>query len=121
MSRQATGKRRAAKTQEQNEGWLRTGDLSELDAEGNLRFRGRKKNVIVTPAGLNVYPEDLETAVKNHPVIRDCVVIPLDHGGNAEPCAVLLLNGSLWVPTQKRKPLSNPRTLPSLNTSACTL
>jgi long-chain acyl-CoA synthetase len=79
----------------ENDGWLRTGDLGEVDAEGNLRFRGRKKNVIVTPAGLNVYPEDLETAVKKQPTVLDCVVIPLDRGGNAEPCAVLLLNSSL--------------------------
>jgi long-chain acyl-CoA synthetase len=76
----------------ETDGWLRTGDLGELDAAGNLRFRGRKKSVIVTPAGLNVYPEDLETAVKKQLAIRDCVVVPLDRGGNAEPCAVLLLN-----------------------------
>ena len=76
------------------EGWLRTGDLGELDAEGNLRFRGRKKNVIVTPAGLNVYPEDLEAALRKQPSVRDCVVIPLDRGGNAEPCAILLLHGA---------------------------
>jgi long-chain acyl-CoA synthetase len=75
------------------QGWLHTGDLGELDAEGNLRFRGRKKNVIVTPAGLNVYPEDLEAALRKQPGVRDCVVIPLDRGGNAEPCAVLILNG----------------------------
>ncbi len=79
---------------EEHEGWLRTGDLGEVDAEGNLRFRGRKKNVIVTPAGLKVYPEDLEAVVKKQPAIRDCVVIPLDRGGNAEACAVLLLNDS---------------------------
>jgi long-chain acyl-CoA synthetase len=72
--------------------WLRTGDIGELDAEGNLRFRGRKKNVIVTPAGLNVYPEDLEGAVKRQGGVRDCVVIPIERGGNAEPCAVLLMN-----------------------------
>jgi long-chain acyl-CoA synthetase len=77
---------------QENEGWLRTGDLGELDAEGNLRFRGRKKNVIVTPAGLNVYPEDLEAALRKQPAVRDCVVIPFERGGNAEPCAVLLLN-----------------------------
>jgi long-chain acyl-CoA synthetase len=76
------------------EGWLRTGDLGELDAEGNLRFRGRKKNVIVTPAGLNVYPEDLEAALRKQPGVRDCVVIPFERGGNAEPCAVLLLKDS---------------------------
>jgi long-chain acyl-CoA synthetase len=73
------------------QGWLRTGDLGELDAEGNLRFRGRKKNVIVTPAGLNVYPEDLEAALRKQPGVKDCAVIPLERAGNAEPCAVLLM------------------------------
>lgn len=76
------------------EGWLHTGDLGELDAEGNLRFRGRKKNVIVTPAGLNVYPEDLEAALRRQPGVRDCVVIPFERDGNAEPCAILLVQGS---------------------------
>src|SRR5712664_3862728 len=75
----------------EQQGWLRTGDLGELDAEGNLRFRGRKKNVIVTPAGLNVYPEDLEVAIRKQPGVRDCTVIPFERGGNAEPCAVLLM------------------------------
>jgi len=81
------------KASKENDGWLRTGDLGELDADGNLRFRGRKKNVIVTPAGLNIYPEDLEATLKKQPTVRDCVVIPLDRGGNAEPCAVVLLSG----------------------------
>ncbi|HKV60956.1 MAG TPA: AMP-binding protein [Candidatus Acidoferrum sp.] len=76
------------------QGWLRTGDLGELDSEGNLRFRGRKKNVIVTPAGLNVYPDDLEATLRKQPGVRDCVVIPLERGGNAEPCAVLLAENS---------------------------
>jgi long-chain acyl-CoA synthetase len=73
-------------------GWLRTGDLGQLDAEGNLRFLGRKKNVIVTPAGLNVHPEDLEAALRKQAGVRDCVVLPLERKGNAEPYAVLLLN-----------------------------
>jgi long-chain acyl-CoA synthetase len=76
---------------EEDGGWLRTGDLGELDAQGNLRFRGRKKNVIVTAAGLNVHPEDLEAALRRQSAIRDAVVIPLQIGDNAEPCAVLLL------------------------------
>src|SRR6266478_884340 len=76
----------------ENGGWLRTGDVGELDAEGNLRFRGRKKSVIVTGAGLNVYPEDLEAALRKQPAIRDCVVIPLERSGNAEPVAALLLS-----------------------------
>jgi len=45
----------------------------------------------VTPAGMNVYPEDLETALRSQKEVRDCAVIGLDRGGNAEPCAVLIL------------------------------
>jgi long-chain acyl-CoA synthetase len=75
-------------------GWLRTGDIGEMDAEGNLRFRGRKKSVIVTPAGLNVYPEDLEAALRKQPQVQDCVVIPVERGSNAEPCAVILAKDS---------------------------
>ncbi len=72
------------------EAWLHTGDLGELDADGNLKFRGRKKSVIVTPAGLNIYPEDLEAQLHGEPGIRDSVVIPIEQDGNAEACAVLL-------------------------------
>ena len=72
--------------------WFHTGDLGALDADGNLYFKGRKKNVIVTPAGLNVYPEDLEAGLRREPEIKDCVVMGLERGGNAEPCAVLLLS-----------------------------
>jgi long-chain acyl-CoA synthetase len=77
----------------ENGGWLRTGDLGELDANGNLKFRGRKKNVIVTPAGLNIYPEDLESALKKQPAVRDAVVVPIASNGNDEAFAALLLNG----------------------------
>jgi long-chain acyl-CoA synthetase len=74
-----------------NDGWLSTGDLGDLDAQGNLRFRGRKKNVIVAPSGLNIHPEDLEAALRKQPAIRDVVVIPVETDSHAEPCAVLLL------------------------------
>jgi len=74
------------------EGWFRTGDLGAMDEEGNLYFKGRSKNVIVTPAGLKVYPEDLEQALRKQPQVRDCVVFGIAKGGNAEACAVLLLN-----------------------------
>jgi len=73
------------------EGWFRTGDIGAVDREGNLYFRGRKKNVIVTPAGMNVYPEDLEAALRRQPEVRDAVVMGLERDGNAESCAVLLL------------------------------
>jgi long-chain acyl-CoA synthetase len=73
------------------EGWYNTGDIGELDAEGNLYFKGRKKEVMVTPAGMNVYPDDLETALRRQPQVKDCVVAGLPRNGNAEPCAVLIL------------------------------
>jgi long-chain acyl-CoA synthetase len=76
------------------DGWFRTGDLGEMDAAGNLYFRGRKKNVIVNREGMNIYPDDLEAALRSQPEVRDCVVVPLEQGGNAEACAVLLLNDS---------------------------
>ncbi len=75
----------------EDEGWYRTGDLGALDEQGNLFFKGRKKEVIVTPAGMNIYPEDLEAALRGQKEVRDCVVVGLERGGNAEPCAVLIL------------------------------
>ena len=76
------------------DGWYATGDLGEIDSEGNLFFKGRKKEVIVTPAGMNVYPQDLEAALRMQPGVRECVVVGMERGGNAEPCAVLILRES---------------------------
>jgi long-chain acyl-CoA synthetase len=73
------------------EGWYRTGDIGALDAAGNLYFKGRKKEVIVTSGGMNVYPEDLEAALRSQPEVKDCVVVGIERGGNAEPCAVMIL------------------------------
>ena len=74
-----------------DDGWYRTGDLGGLDAEGNLYFKGRKKDVLVTPAGMNVYPEDLEAALRVQPEIQDCVIVGRPRGGNEEPCGVVIL------------------------------
>lgn len=80
------------------DGWFRTGDMAERDEHGLLYFKGRRKNVIVTAAGMNVYPEDLEKALREQSGVRDCVVVELEKDGNAEPCAVLVLNGSATNP-----------------------
>jgi long-chain acyl-CoA synthetase len=87
------------------DGWFHTGDLGERDANGNLYFKGRQKNVIVTPAGLNIYPQDLEAELRKEPNVRDCVVIGLDRDGNAEPCAVLLLRAANSEDLSPRAPL----------------
>ena len=44
------------------DGWLLTGDLGRFDGSGHLQLFGRKKNMIVTEGGKNIYPEDIETA-----------------------------------------------------------
>jgi long-chain acyl-CoA synthetase len=75
------------------EGWYRTGDIGALDEAGNLYFKGRKKEVIVTPGGTNVYPEDLESALRRQPEVKDCIVVGIEREGNAEPCAVVILRG----------------------------
>lgn len=82
------------------EGWYHTGDIGELDAEGNLFFKGRKKDVIVTPAGMNVYPDDLENALKSQPEVKDSIVVPFALNGNAEPCAVLIFRDNQADPAQ---------------------
>jgi long-chain acyl-CoA synthetase len=82
-----------AQTVADPQGWYRTGDVGALDDAGNLYFKGRKKEVIVTPGGTNIYPEDLEAALRRQPEVKDCVVVGIERGGNAEPCAVVILRG----------------------------
>ena len=55
------------------DGWLLTGDLGRFDSDGHLQLFGRKKNMIVTEGGKNIYPEDIETAFEGLPVKEYCV------------------------------------------------
>jgi long-chain acyl-CoA synthetase len=55
------------------DGWLMTGDLGRFDATGHLQLAGRKKNMIVTEEGKNIYPEDIETVFESLPVKEFCV------------------------------------------------
>jgi long-chain acyl-CoA synthetase len=71
-------------------GWLRTGDIGELDANGNLFFKGRQKDVIVSAAGLNIYPEDLEAALNRQPEIRTSCVVSVENERGSEPFAVII-------------------------------
>ena len=58
------------------DGFMHTGDLGFVDKEGWLYLTGRKKNVIVTKTGENVYPEEIEDDILNDPTIEDCMVFP---------------------------------------------
>jgi long-chain acyl-CoA synthetase len=55
------------------DGWLLTGDLGRFDGAGHLQLTGRKKNMIVTEEGKNIYPEDIETVFESLPVKEFCV------------------------------------------------
>jgi long-chain acyl-CoA synthetase len=59
------------------DGWYSTGDLGEIDEQGFLYLKGRKKNMIVLANGLNVYPEDIENILTSIPGVKDAVIIGL--------------------------------------------
>jgi long-chain acyl-CoA synthetase len=74
-----------------DDGWFHTGDVGEMDEEGNLYFKGRQKDVIVTSAGVNIYPEDIEFVLERQPEIKASVVIETQSVHGPEPLAVLIL------------------------------
>jgi long-chain acyl-CoA synthetase len=74
--------------------WLATGDLAETVPGGELRFLGRKSEVIVTAAGVNVHPEDLEAAIEPEPGVAACAVVAMQTAAGPEPCAVLAFRGT---------------------------
>jgi len=76
------------------DGWYRTGDIGEIDAEGFLYIRGRLKNMLKSSAGLNIYPEDVETVLNRIAGIKDSCVIGLEEGGDVRVHAVLLTDKS---------------------------
>ena len=74
--------------------WLATGDLAQRDEAGQLRFMGRKSQVIVTSSGLNIHPEDVEAGLNAEAGVEASAVVPLLEAAGAEPVAVLLFRGS---------------------------
>jgi long-chain acyl-CoA synthetase len=73
------------------EGWLHTGDIGERDAQGRLFIKGRKKEMIVTPDGLNVFPEDVEGVLNQLAGVIDSAVVGVVDGAQERVHAVLVL------------------------------
>ena len=73
------------------DGWFHTGDIGEMDASGRLVIKGRKKEMIVTPQGLNVFPEDVERALEAQPGVKESAVVGLRVDGEERIHAVLVL------------------------------
>jgi long-chain acyl-CoA synthetase len=81
------------------DGWMRTGDIGELDDEGYLRITGRKKEIIVTAGGKNVAPAPLEDRIRAHPLVSQSMVV-----GDSKPyvAALVTIDGEAF-PTWKEK------------------
>lgn len=76
------------------DGWFHTGDIGEFDAGGRLFVRGRKKEMIVTPEGLNVFPEDVERVLNSISGVRESAVVGMKSGNEERVHAVLVLESS---------------------------
>jgi long-chain acyl-CoA synthetase len=79
------------------DGWLRTGDLAEIDDEGFVRITGRKKEILVTAGGKNVAPSTLEDRIRAHLLVDQCMVV-----GDGRPFIAALVTldtdaVSLWA------------------------
>ena len=68
------------------DGWLHTGDIGEVYADGYFKITGRKKDIIITAVGKNITPANLENEIKQHPLVSQCVVI-----GDRRPYLVALV------------------------------
>ncbi|MGH9466377.1 MAG: AMP-binding protein [Terriglobales bacterium] len=74
-----------------SDGWLHTGDLGRMEADKNLVFLGRKKEMIVTADGLNVYPDDVERALLAQPLILEAAAVEDRRNGGGKVHAVVVL------------------------------
>jgi long-chain acyl-CoA synthetase len=73
------------------DGWFRTGDLGNIDDKGILRITGRKKDIIVTPAGKNVYPEEIESLVLASGLFLEAAALGLKDSAGHEKVALVLV------------------------------
>jgi long-chain acyl-CoA synthetase len=73
------------------DGWFHTGDIGELDEGGRLFIRGRKKEMIVTPEGLNVFPEDVERVVNAIPGVKDSAAVGVTQNGEERVQVALIV------------------------------
>ncbi len=78
-------------------GWLLTGDLGVIDADGHLRIVGRLKNVIISGAGKNIYPEEIEVLLDSRPEIAESLVYGWERPGKiGEAVAAILVPDREW-------------------------
>jgi long-chain acyl-CoA synthetase len=79
------------------DGWLRTGDIGEVDETGRLYVRGRKKEMIVLPDGLNVFPDDVERVLDAVPGVRESAVVGVKDGSGERVHAVIVADAGVGL------------------------
>jgi long-chain acyl-CoA synthetase len=82
------------------EGWMHTGDLGTVDEDGYVRIVGRKKEIIITSGGTNIFPATLEHLVKRHPLVAEACVVG---DRRPYPSALVVLDGpalAAWARSQ---------------------
>jgi long-chain acyl-CoA synthetase len=80
-----------------DDGWLHTGDLARIAPDGLYQIVERKKDLIIT-SGFNVYPQEVEQVLKNHPTVQDAAVVglPDERKGEIVKAFVVLNSGATW-------------------------
>ena len=84
------------------EGWLKTGDIGHMDSKGYVTITDRKKDMILV-SGFNVYPNEVESVVMNHPGVAECAVVgvPDEHSGESVKLYVVRKDPTLTVESLK--------------------
>jgi long-chain acyl-CoA synthetase len=78
------------------DGWLRTGDVGTIDAEGYVRIVDRSKDVIIV-SGFNVYPNEVEEALAAHPGVDEVAVVGVDAGERGERVRAVVVRRDLTL------------------------
>jgi long-chain acyl-CoA synthetase len=91
------------------DGWFRTGDLGEFDADGFIKITGRKKEILVTAGGKNVAPAVLEDRIRLHPLVSQCMVV-----GDGKPFIAALITIDPETIVSWAKDRGKPTDVPSL-------